>query len=245
MVIITPWSCRRQLTGWFQEGCIWVPPGICRTQRPAFTSPLGFKILVQSSTGGKRETFYYFWKTFGKEYLRNILKAWCHHYWKSTHSTYYQKTDAGAKEAGLLFPVPQSLLYRMLCREKKQLPQQRKKKQLGKETYKRSSHLKAGPFKMWGRSPAAERRQPLPAARSRRWPVSAAWLPVPACSCALTADPGREAEWGLNPLSDLCMPRQFSFSNLHKGTTWASSGLPSGEVWSTPAPQPPPLKYSE
>lgn len=62
------------------------------TRRPAFSSPLCFKLFIPSSTGGKRDILYYLLKSLWQRVLWENLKGTMTSYWKITHSTHYQKT---------------------------------------------------------------------------------------------------------------------------------------------------------
>lgn len=117
-----PKTMQKMLTGWFLEWPRCVPPGIRRTRRPTFTSPLCFSILMPSSTGGTRETFYYLLKILWQRIFGEYWKAWRYHIGKAHSQPTTKPTDAGAEETGLLFPTSQGLSYRMLYRERQQLP---------------------------------------------------------------------------------------------------------------------------
>lgn len=85
-------TMQRTANGCFLEWPSCVPPAICCTWRPAFLSPLCFKILVESSIGGKRKILHYLLKRLWQRVLGEYLKGTMTSYWKSTHSTHYQKT---------------------------------------------------------------------------------------------------------------------------------------------------------
>lgn len=71
---------------------------------------LCFKILVQNCIGDERETVRYLVKSLWERAFEELLKGTMTSYWKSIHSTHYQKMSrCRSKETFLFFPAFQSL----------------------------------------------------------------------------------------------------------------------------------------